>query len=139
MFAKTVSSFSSVSLNPLLVSVCVAAASPLVAAIHASSRFAVSVLRREQQAISQHFAAPGNGRAAESFPTVPMTSVATGAPVVDDCLSYFDCRLDESVTAGDHQILVGRALAAGASSGEPLVYYRSGYQWITAFPDGAHQ
>ncbi|WP_308297112.1 flavin reductase family protein [Streptomyces sp. UNOB3_S3] len=132
VFAKTVSAFGSLSLEPQMVSVSIGRMSPLVTAILATEVFAVSVLRDDQQRVSRHFATRGNGRALGSFPSVATESFVTGAPVISECLSYFDCRLESVVGGGDHAILIGRVAATGSVPGRPLVYFDGGYREIDA-------
>ncbi|MEU3877796.1 MULTISPECIES: flavin reductase family protein [Streptomyces] len=130
VFAKTVSAFGSLSLEPRMVTVFIGRMSPLVTAVLATEVFAVSVLRDDQERVSRHFAIHGNGRAIGAFPSVDTERFVTGAPVVRGCLSYFDCRLESVVGGGDHAILIGRVVAAGSEKGRPLVYYDGGYREI---------
>ncbi len=51
-----------------------------------------------------------------------MREEVTGAPVLEDCLAWFDCRVHSTLPGGDHVILVGRVTAAGSRPGEPLLY-----------------
>ncbi|MFF2661872.1 flavin reductase family protein [Kitasatospora sp. NPDC058032] len=128
VFAKTVSSFGTLSLDPPLVSVAVAAHSPLAAAVRDSGRFAVSVLSARQEAVGRRFATPGAGRALGMFTTVPMRLEVTGAPVVDHCLAWFDCRLHAILPGGDHALLVGEVVATDGAPGEPLLYHDGRYR-----------
>ena len=66
------------------------------------------------------------------FPTVPTMIRQTGAPIIDGCLSWFDCTVEDLLPGGDHEILVGRVAAAGGRTGEPLVYWAGGYRALTA-------
>ncbi|MDX3535886.1 flavin reductase family protein [Streptomyces sp. MB09-01] len=127
LFAKTVSSFVTLSMDPPLISVAVTRHSPLVRAVEDSGRLAVSVLRVGQEHLSRRFATPGAGRATGSFAGVTTRTEATGSPVLEDCLSWFDCRLHSVLPGGDHSILVGRPVAAAGSQGEPLLYREGGY------------
>ncbi|MFJ9517704.1 flavin reductase family protein [Kitasatospora sp. NPDC101801] len=132
VFAKTVSSFTTLSLDPPLISVAVAAHSPLAAAVRADGRYAVSVLAADQQGVGRRFATPGAGRALGMFTTVPMHTEATGAPVLDHCLAWFDCRLKAVLPGGDHALLIGEVLAADGRPGEPLLYHDGQYRQLTA-------
>ncbi|MFC8507872.1 flavin reductase family protein [Streptomyces sp. NPDC057411] len=128
VFAKTVSSFVTLSMDPPLISVAVTRHSPLVRAVADSGRLAISVLRVGQEHLSQRFATPGAGRATGSFDDVPTRTETTGAPVVEDCLTWFDCRLHSVLPGGDHSILIGLPLAAAAApTGLPLLYHEGGY------------
>ncbi|MFC6882587.1 MULTISPECIES: flavin reductase family protein [Actinomadura] len=136
VYGITCSSFASLSLDPLLVTVSVNAHSPLLGRVRASGCFAISVLHREQREISQYFATRDRGGAREAFDGFPTSLHATGAPVMDGCLSYFDCRLHDVLPGGDHRILVGNVVAAGGDldGGEPLLYYAGGYRSLES-PD----
>ena len=123
LFAKTVSSLCTLSLEPPLVSVAVDLRSPLVDAARGSGHYAVSILTEHQEALARRFAAPGAGRALGTFAGAPMRAETTGAPVLDDCLAWFDCRLHDVLPGGDHALLVGRVLAADSRPGEPLLYH----------------
>ncbi|MFE1384298.1 flavin reductase family protein [Streptomyces sp. NPDC058740] len=128
VFAKTVSSFVTLSMDPPLISVAVTRHSPLVRAVADSGLLAISVLRVGQEYLSQRFATPGAGRATGSFDDVPTRTETTGAPVVEDCLTWFDCRLHSVLPGGDHSILIGLPLAAAAApTGLPLLYHEGGY------------
>ncbi|MEU6971818.1 flavin reductase family protein [Kitasatospora aureofaciens] len=134
VFAKTVSSFTTLSLDPLLVTVAVGRHSPLVAAARASGRFALSVLTSHQEQIARRFATPGAGRAlgafgaAGPFAAVPTRTAATGAPLLDAALASFDCWLHTALPGGDHTILVGRVAAAARGAGTPLLHHDGRYR-----------
>ncbi len=123
LFAKTVSSLCSLSLDPPLVSVAVDLRSPLVDAVRESGHYAVSVLNDRQHGLARRFAAPGAGRALGLFTGAPMRTETTGAPVLEDCLAWFDCRLHDVLPGGDHALLVGRVVGAQGLPGEPLVHH----------------
>ncbi|MER5864474.1 flavin reductase family protein [Kitasatospora sp. NPDC002040] len=128
VFAKTVSSFATLSLDPPLISVAVARHSPLAAAVRSGGRYAVSVLAAGQEAVGRRFATPGAGRALGMFTTVPMHPEATGTPVLDHCLAWFDCRLQAVLPAGDHALLIGEVAAADGRPGAPLLYHDGHYR-----------
>ncbi|MFG3513047.1 flavin reductase family protein [Streptomyces bobili] len=134
VFAKTVSSLCTLSLDPLLISVAVTAHSPLASAVLRSRRYAVSVLAGHQEPLARHFATPGVGQALGLFTVAPMRTRATGAPVLEDCLAWFDCRLHTVLPGGDHAVLVGRVAAADGGGGEPLVYHHGEYRSLAGPP-----
>jgi flavin reductase (DIM6/NTAB) family NADH-FMN oxidoreductase RutF len=131
-YGVTVSSFASLSLNPLLVTVSINRSSPLLGYVRAAQAFAVSVLASDQQQVARYFAAPGRLPEPEGFPNVLTTVHQTGAPIIAGSLSWFDCLLEDVLPGGDHEILVGRVAAAGGGSGEPLVYWAGEYRSLTA-------
>ncbi|MER7578790.1 flavin reductase family protein [Kitasatospora sp. NPDC097691] len=134
VFAKTVSSFGTLSLDPLLVTVAVGRHSPLVTAVRASGRFGLSVLTAHQTDVARRFATPGAGRALGAFTAVPMRTAATGAPLVESALAWFDCRLHTALPGGDHTILIGRVAAADRADGEPLLYHDGQYRLLAPHP-----
>jgi flavin reductase (DIM6/NTAB) family NADH-FMN oxidoreductase RutF len=130
-YGVTVSSFASLSLNPLLVTVSINRSSPLLEYVRSAQAFAVSVLASDQQQVATYFATRGRTPEPAGFSTVPTTARQTGAPIVDCCLSWFDCTVEDVLPGGDHEILVGRVAAAGGRTGEPLVYWSGGYRALT--------
>ena len=130
-YGVTVSSFASLSLNPLLVTVSINRSSALVGYVRSAEAFAVSVLASDQQQVAAYFATPGRTPEPAGFATVPTTSRQTGAPIIDGCLSWFDCTVEDILPGGDHEILVGRVATAGGRTGEPLVYWSGGYRALT--------
>ena len=128
----TVSSFASLSLNPLLVTVSVSRTSPLIGFVRSRRAFAVSVLASGQQQVADHFARSGRRPEPGGFRSVAANAQQTGVPVIDGCLSWFDCELEDVLPGGDHEILVGRVAAAGGRAGEPLVYWAGGYRALQA-------
>ena len=78
-----------------------------------------------------YFARRGRQPESDGFATVSTTAVETGAPVIDGALSWFDCAVEDILPGGDHEILVGRVVAAGGRSGEPLVYWGGDYRALT--------
>jgi flavin reductase (DIM6/NTAB) family NADH-FMN oxidoreductase RutF len=130
-YGVTVSSFASLSLNPLLVTVSINRSSPFLEYVRSAEAFAVSVLASDQQQVAAYFAARGRTPEPAGFATVPTTSEETGAPIIDGCLSWFDCTVEDLLPGGDHEILVGRVEAAGGRTGEPLVYWAGGYRALT--------
>jgi flavin reductase (DIM6/NTAB) family NADH-FMN oxidoreductase RutF len=132
MYGVTASSFASLSLNPLLVSVSINRSSPLLGLVREAGAYAVSVLSGGQQQIADYFARRGRIPERQGFAGVATTSVETGAPVIDGALSWFDCAVQDILPGGDHEILVGRVVAAGGGTGEPLVYWGGGYRALSA-------
>ena len=126
----TASSFSSLSLDPLLVAVSVDQRSRLVELVDGARIFAISVLARDQHHLARHFATSGREPAADGFDVVASYPVATGAPILVGSIAHFDCRLHSMLPGGDHRILVGEVVAAGESDGEPLLYFEGDYRQL---------
>jgi flavin reductase (DIM6/NTAB) family NADH-FMN oxidoreductase RutF len=131
-YGVTVSSFASLSLNPLLVTVSINRSSRLLEYVRSVEVFAVSVLADDQQPVASYFATSGRRPEPAGFSTVPTTVQQTGTPIIAGCLSWFDCALEDILPGGDHEILVGRVAAAGGRTGQPLVYWSGEYRALTA-------
>lgn len=120
----TASAFASLSLQPPLVLVCIEHGADTHGSIRASGFFAVSVLPQAAERLARRFA----GDAPEGkFDGIAHHPEATGAPVLDDALAWVDCTLRDAYDGGDHTIFVGDVVAGDAREGEPLVYYRGGF------------
>jgi len=121
----TANSFTSVSLDPPLLLVCVAKASSSVAPLLEADHFAVNVLQTGQRPASITFATRGEDR----FGATAWTSGELGAPILTDSLSIFECRRWAVNDGGDHWILVGEVRKATFESDlDPLLYFRGAYR-----------
>ena len=119
----TANSFTSVSLDPPLLLVCVSKRSVSLAAIRASGGFAVNILEESQRDLSNRFARPTEDR----YEGVEWRRGPSGSPILNGVCGWFDCRLREEVSAGDHVILLGRVEAFDHVGGAPLGYAKGGY------------
>jgi len=119
----TASAVSSLSLEPRLLLVCINNRSGTLAEIQAADGFAVNFMAGEQQAVAQRFA----GRLADKFAGVTWEPGELGMPVLAGALAYAECRLHTTHPGGDHTILVGEVMAAGARDAAPLLYFRGSY------------
>ncbi|MCM2293971.1 flavin reductase family protein [Allorhizobium sp. BGMRC 0089] len=119
----TANSFSSVSLDPPLLSICLAKSSRNFATMTTASGFAVNILADDQKEVSSTFARPVEDR----FATVTWQTGPHGSPVVAGVAAWFDCSLAQVIEAGDHVILLGRVEAFGTSGKNGLGYVRGGY------------
>ncbi|MCB9727226.1 MAG: flavin reductase family protein [Deltaproteobacteria bacterium] len=131
LYGLTVSSFTSVSLDPPLVLVCLATSNRMPAMITSAQRFAVSILGRDQEEASSYFAISGREPTAE-FVEVEGDWTPGGMPVVQGAIAWLECELYETLTHGDHSIVVGEVVAARATEApSPLIYYRRAYRGVT--------
>lgn len=119
----TANSFTSVSLDPPLLLVCVAKSASSYAVFKAADCFAVNILHEGQVDVSAIFAS----KAQDKFQSVNHDRAHTGAPVLTDSLTWFDCGLHSAVDAGDHAILIGQVRAFGTSPTAPLGFCRGRY------------
>ena len=120
----TANSLASVSLDPLLVLVCVDREAASHACIVAGGAFAVSILGRQHEQLAHRFARGDRGA---RFDELECRTELTGSPVLDDALAWLDCRVTAIHEGGDHSIVVGEVVACDLRDGEPLVFYRGGY------------
>ena len=131
----TIGSFTSVSLDPPLVSFCAGHDSDSWAQMRDVGSFCVNVLSDDQADLSGTFAS----RTGDKFRDVSTRVEATGAPVIEGCLAWIDCRVETVHVAGDHDIVVGRVAALGTADGAadsgsttngPLVFFKGSYSRI---------
>jgi len=119
----TASAVASLSLDPVLLLVCINNRLPAHEAIEGSRRFVVNVLGEGQQELALHFARPSP----DKFAGVPLKPDQE-LPVLDDAIAYFVCDVHERFPGGDHSIFTGLVRECGAVPGRrPLVYFRSGF------------
>ena len=123
----TVSAFSSVSLDPPLVLVCIDNDATMAPVMDQATTFAVNILSEEQTALSQRFAS----RIDDRFAEVACTHGAHGTALLDGALATLECRVVQRIPAGDHVIVLGAVEQAAAHEGAPLLYFRSGYAQLT--------
>jgi flavin reductase (DIM6/NTAB) family NADH-FMN oxidoreductase RutF len=123
----TASAFTSVSLDPPLVLVCVDHAATAHPDLRDRGWFAINVLRREQEALSRRFAVSGG----DKFRGVPCHEGRTGLPLLDDALATLECRIVDTHEAGDHTIFIGQVESASVADGRPLVHFHGGYHSLT--------
>lgn len=119
----TANSFTSVSLDPPLLLVCLAQTSRNFEVMTTAKGFAVNILSDGQKDISNTFARPVEDR----FSTVTWQLGPHGSPVFADVSAWFDCSLERVIEAGDHVILLGRVQAFEKSELNGLGYVRGGY------------
>jgi 3-hydroxy-9,10-secoandrosta-1,3,5(10)-triene-9,17-dione monooxygenase reductase component len=119
-----VNSFTSVSLDPPLVSFCAAHTSSTWPRIQAAGSFSVNVLGEDHSGVSRRFAQKG----ADRFAGLGHRPGATGAPVLDGVAAHLDCELYAVLEAGDHVIVLGRVVHLDADEEvRPLVFHGGGY------------
>lgn len=122
----TANAFTSVSLHPPLVLVCVDRESDTYAALQRSAAvFAVNILAEQQQEIAQRFASKAGS---EKFVGVECRREKTGAPVLEGILGFMECKVVERFDGGDHRIIVGEVQNFGLGHAtNPLLFYRGKY------------
>jgi flavin reductase (DIM6/NTAB) family NADH-FMN oxidoreductase RutF len=127
----TANTFTSVSLVPPLVLVCLAATSSAARTIARNGVFAINVLSVDQEWLSRRFAWAGRPRGTAAFDGVPHRTALTGAPILDGVVCWLDCRITDLHLAGDHAIAVGEVLRFdGDATREPLVFHAGRYRAV---------
>ena len=136
----TASSFSSVSLDPPLVSVCLDRRLYSHGLISAGGVFGVNVLAKDQAEVARRFAGMVPGlEVADRFDGENWTTASTGVPLLDSALGWLDCRVVHEYPGGDHTIFVGEVLAGHAARRTaPLLFHSRGWgQFADVLPDVA--
>jgi flavin reductase (DIM6/NTAB) family NADH-FMN oxidoreductase RutF len=119
----TASAFTSVSLDPPLVLVCIDHKSQSYGPLVDGGRFAVNILSTDQEALSRKFATTR----LDKFDGVAYRLSALGLPVLTDALAHLECVTVSTHVEGDHTILVGRVEEGSARAGDPLLYFCGQY------------
>lgn len=119
----TANSFTSVSLDPALVLVCIAKSANGLPVYEAAEHFAINILGDWQRDLSNTFA----GRSADKFAGVTLLDSERSAPCLADSLSVLCCARRQLIDAGDHLILLGEVLRYRDGVGSPLGYFRGSY------------
>lgn len=128
----TVNSFTSVSLDPPLVSFCLLNRANCYRVWREAAAFTVNVLSADQQRVANAFARPSGN----PWEGVPVRAGGNGCAVLDGALSTVECVRFAHYPGGDHLIIVGRVTAVDAVTDQPpLLFYRGNYgtYWRGAF------
>ncbi|MGL4173515.1 MAG: flavin reductase family protein [Actinomycetota bacterium] len=130
--AMTASAFTSVSLDPLLVLVCVERDARFHEAITAAPGWTVSVLAESQQRIADWLATPGRSLQGQLAQVPHHHGSRTGAPLVAGALATLECRTVHRYPGGDHTIVVGRVISLEVpdNPASPLLYHRGSYAYF---------
>lgn len=131
--AMTANAFTSVSLDPVLLLVCVEQDARFYDAIEAAGEWGVSVLDDSARAASQWLATRGRPLHGQLDRVPYHRGAATGAALLDQSLATFECRTTAMHPTGDHTIVVGEVLSVGLPDvpGSPLLYHRGTYAHLT--------
>jgi flavin reductase (DIM6/NTAB) family NADH-FMN oxidoreductase RutF len=123
----TANSFTSVSLDPPLVLVCIGRDAIMHRSLRSARSFAVSVLGSQQEAVARHFANRRRELGKAQFDQVDWRpGPLTGAPLIKDALAHFECAVWRAYDGGDHTIFVGKLLAMRQQQGDDALLFFSG-------------
>lgn len=120
----TANAVMSLSLEPPLIVVSVDKKNAMHECLIQGKCFALNMLRADQEAISRRFAVSGP----KDFAGINLTTAETGAPILIDAIAFVDCKLVETLPAGDHTMFVGEPVAGEVRDGEPLIFYGGEYR-----------
>ena len=119
----TANSFNSVSLSPPLVLWSLNRKASNLATFESAPRYAINVLARDQVEIAHRFSRPH----ADRFDGVPFRLGAAGAPLIEGCVAWFECRHHAQYPAGDHIVFIGEVETCERRSGAGLVFHHGRY------------
>ena len=132
-YGMTANAFSSVSLDPPLILVCVINPSEGAEHITSNGVFAVNILSVDQEPLSRYFASRDRPRGQDAFAEVPHRFAASGAPILEGSAAFLDCRLHATHEAGDHLIFIGEVLELEVQDGhQPLLFHGGGYRLLAS-------
>jgi flavin reductase (DIM6/NTAB) family NADH-FMN oxidoreductase RutF len=123
-----VSSFTSVSLDPPLILICLGHRVSAIDAFRASAHFGINVLAEGQRDLAERFTRRGQDR----FDGLKWRRGKTGVPILAGVLAAIECAVRQRFTAGDHDIFVGEMVAARVAGGAPLIHFASHYRCLGA-------
>jgi flavin reductase ActVB len=119
----TVSSFTSVSLDPPLVLICLGQVVTVIDLFREATHFGISILRDAQEFLSERFARKGEDR----FDGLAWYSGPNGVPLIPGALAAMECAVEQRIPAGDHDIFIARMINAQVGEGQPLIHFRGCY------------
>ena len=122
----TVSAFSSVSMTPPMVLICIARTSACNEELASGIYFGVSILAHDQEPLARHFAKSSGNK----FGDVPFRFGRTSVPLINGATTQLECVVRQRVEAGDHVIVLGEVIAAEVTSTPPLVYAQRNFHRI---------
>src|SRR5437016_6604931 len=123
-FGLTANAFTSLSLNPPLILICVDKGAQCYSCFVESNVFTVNFLHEDQEEISRRFATKG----ADKFAGLKWQPGSNGAAIIDGVMGYVECKITESHDGGDHTIVVGEIVNASAKGERPLLFFKGKYQ-----------
>ncbi len=129
-FGMTINSFTSVSLNPSLVSFCIDNKSANLKFFKKNRYFSLNVLSQEQQGLASAFATPRNSK---KWGVEPYFFGQKGNPIFQNSLAFFECKKHRVIKCGDHHIIIGEVLDCGKiNDAKPLIYYRGKFDVLNS-------
>ncbi len=134
MHGMTANAFTSVSLVPPLILVCVDHSSRTLPLLLDQNSFGVNVLRDDQEAVASHYANPDRADEDVSKLGIEFWHTEEGTPLLKPCLAQISCNKVTTYEAGDHTIFIGEAEHTIVEEGQPLLFYAGKYGRMEAQP-----
>jgi flavin reductase (DIM6/NTAB) family NADH-FMN oxidoreductase RutF len=122
-FGLTANAFTSLSLDPPLVLICVDKMVDCYACFEDTKVFVVNFLSEDQEHLSRRFATKG----IEKFEGVAVRQGELGVPHLEGAMGYIECKLINGYDGGDHTIYVGEVQNCSASGDRPLLFFKGKY------------
>jgi flavin reductase (DIM6/NTAB) family NADH-FMN oxidoreductase RutF len=119
----TANAFTSLSLDPPQILVCIDHRADTFPVISQATAFAVNVLAEEQREISQRFAGKGENK----FEGIAYHPGANGAPILEGALAVIECQVEQKHESGDHTVFIGAVQRVEHGPGKPLLFFRGNY------------
>ena len=131
-YGMTANAFTSLSLDPPLVLICVNKGTEACQTIEQNGVFAVNVLSADQEPISRYFSSKERPRGRDAFREISHRQGTSGSPILDGVAAFIDCRVTTQHPAGDHVIFIGEVLSLGVDpSVPPLLFHHGKYRHIS--------
>lgn len=131
-YGMTVNSFTSISLDPPLISVALKRLTHTCELVEKSGEFSITILSSDQEDLSIRFAGK-QPNVADRFAGVPTETLSIQAPLITDGIAFFNCRVVQAIPVGENTLIVAEVIAArGEGEGDPLVYHNRVYWKLAA-------
>ncbi len=134
-YGLTVNAFTSVSLDPLLVLICIDNSAGGYKLFAKGKYFGVNILSEKQEELSRRFSTRGNS---DRFENLRYIEGNTGAPLLSESLARLECRIVAVYPGGDHTIFLAAVEEASSNHGRPLIFYRGRYAQLLLKAEEQH-
>ena len=133
-YGMTVNSFTSISLEPPLISVALKRLTHTHELVEKTKEFSITILSAHQKGLSDRFAGK-LPNIPDRFDGVPTETLSIPAPLIREGMAYFNCRVLNAIHVGENTLFIAEVIAArGEGEGDPLVYHNRVYWELTALP-----
>ncbi|MDA8585207.1 flavin reductase family protein [Rhodobacteraceae bacterium] len=119
----TINSFSSVSLDPPLVLWSIGLKAPSRGAFHDHGAFAINIMGAGAKGTTLNFARPSD----DKFAGIEWMPGYQGLPVLREALAVLECKVEDQIISGDHEIFIGRVVQIDKNDGDPLLFHRGSF------------